>query len=329
MPTTPAGRLRGTGTVGSRKPRRPPVDAVPGSGSWRRTPSAPSTHSAPSGSTVHGSAGTGAGTKTGTRTGVKTGANADAAVDTQSGGDVVSATVLAFPEPPARRRKRRLIGWGLTAVVVLGAFFALLFFSPALALKTVTVQGNSLLPTEEAQRALQPLMGEPLTTISDADVAALLADRPEVAGVEVIAQPPSEIVVSITERVPVAVLQSGESFLLIDAEGRTIGTAVNRAQARLPLIDGGTEAVNSRVFSTVTSVLSVLPPKVLEQLDHASAGSVDSVELKLVNGQSVFWGSAESNVAKARVLEAMLGMPAKEPAVKVFDVSTPNAPVTR
>ena len=320
MPTTPAGRLRGTGTVGSRKPRRPPVDAVPGSGTWRRTPSAHSAHSGPSGSTVPG------GTKTGTTTGTTT----DAAAGTQpGGGDVVSATVLAFPEPPARRRKRRLIGWGLAAVVLLGAFFALLFFSPALALKTVTVQGNSLLPTEEAQRALQPLMGEPLTTISDADVADLLADRPEVAGVEVIAQPPSEIVVSITERVPVAVLQSGESFLLIDAEGRTIGTAVNRAQARLPLIDGGTEAVNSRVFSTVTSVLSVLPPKVLEQLDHASAGSVDSVELKLVNGQSVFWGSAESNVAKARVLEAMLGMPAKEPAVKVFDVSTPNAPVTR
>ncbi|MBO0906666.1 MULTISPECIES: cell division protein FtsQ/DivIB [Arthrobacter] len=244
-------------------------------------------------------------------------------------GESVTATVLAFPEPPVRKRRRWLLISVSTAVVLLGAFLAFLFLSPALALKTVTVQGNSLLPEEEVHRALQPLMGEPLTTIDDGDVAGLLADRPEVAGVDVVALPPSEIVVTITERVPVAVLQSGNAFSLIDEDGLVIGTAANRAEARLPLIDGGSEAVNSAVFSTVTSVLSVLPENVLAQLDHAAATSVDSVELKLVNGQTVFWGSAESNVAKARVLEALLLMPPKDPPISVFDVSTPTAPVTR
>ena len=246
-----------------------------------------------------------------------------------AGTDLVTATVLPFPEPPVRRRRRWLIISVTSGVVLAAAFLAFLFLSPALALKTVTVQGNSLLTTDEVHRALQPLVGRPLTTISDDDVAELLADRPEVAGVDVVAQPPSEIVVTIAERVPVAVLQSGEAFLLIDDEGLPIGTAANRAEARLPLIDGGTEAVNSAVFSTVTSVLSVLPEDVLAQLDHASAGSVDSVQLQLVNGQQVFWGSAESNVAKARALQALLQMPPKDPAVKVFDVSTPTAPVTR
>jgi cell division protein FtsQ len=245
------------------------------------------------------------------------------------GSDAVTATVLAFPEPPVRRRRRWVLTTVISAVVILGAFFAFLFFSPALALKTVTVQGNSLLTTDEVHRALQPLMGKPLTTISEDDVAALLADRPEVAGVDVVAEPPSEIVVTIAERVPVAVLQSGDAFLLIDDEGQEIGTAANRAEARLPLIDGGTEAVNSAVFSTVTSVLSVLPEGVLTQLDHASASSVDSVQLQLLNGQQVFWGSAESSVAKARALEALLQMPPKDPPIKVFDVSTPTAPVTR
>lgn len=241
----------------------------------------------------------------------------------------MTATVLAFPEPPPRRRRRWLLVSVVTAVVLLGAFLAFLFLSPALALKTVTVQGNSLLAEDEVHRALQPLMGEPLTTISDDDVAGLLADRPEVAGVDVVAVPPSEIIVSITERVPVAVLQTGNAFSLIDEDGLVIGTAANRAEARLPLIDGGSEAVNNAVFSTVTSVLSVLPENVLAQLDHASATSVDSVELQLLNGQTVFWGSAESNVAKARVLEALLLMPPKDPPISVFDVSTPSAPVTR
>ncbi len=257
-------------------------------------------------------------------------AESHALTDTLSAdGDSVTATVLAFPEPPVRRRRRWLLIWAATAVVLLGAFLAFLFLSPALALKTVTVQGNSLLPEDQVQRALQPLMGKPLTTISDGDVAELLADRPEVAAVDVVAQPPSEIVVTVTERVPVAVLHTGNTFSLIDENGLVIGTAANRAEAKLPLIDGGSEAVNSAVFSTVTSVLSVLPENVLAQLDHAAAASVDSVELKLINGQTVFWGSAESNVAKARALEALLLMPAKDPPVSVFDVSTPTAPVTR
>ena len=277
-----------------------------------------------SGPTVDSRAGSGSGSGGNGGTGGGSGSGGG-----DSSGNSVSATVLTFPEPPVRRRRRWLLASVVSGVVLLGAFLAFLFLSPALALKTVTVQGNSLLSTEEVHRALQPLMGQPLTTIADDDVAALLADRPEVAGVDVVAQPPSEIVVTIAERVPVAVLQSGDAFLLIDDEGLVIGTAANRAEARLPLIDGGTEAVNSAVFSTVTSVLSVLPEGVLAQLDHASASSVDSVELQLANGQKVFWGSAESNVAKSRALEALLGMAPKDPPIKVFDVSTPTAPVTR
>ena len=314
--------------MGSRKPRRPAVDPIRpakpsrGADNVRR----PGGHG---GDPVHRTGGPHRGPDRASFHGAGAGTPRSAPGSGGSGGDVVTATVLPFPEPPVRRRRRWLLASVLTGVVLLGAFLAFLYLSPALALKTVTVQGNSLLTTDEVHRALQPLMGKPLTTIHDDDVAALLADRPEVAGVDVVAQPPSEIVVTLAERVPVAVLQSGETFLLIDDEGRAIGTAANRADARLPLIDGGTEAVNSAVFSTVTSVLSVLPEGVLTQLDHASASSVDSVQLQLLNGQQVFWGSAESNVAKARALEALLQMPPKDPPVKVFDVSTPTAPVTR
>nr|WP_231715028.1 FtsQ-type POTRA domain-containing protein [Arthrobacter gengyunqii] len=318
-------RCCGRDSVGSRKPRRPEVDpgrqAGGGHGRDSRRSSGHGDFTPRSGRSHRGAGGP------------------SGPVDAAGGrirgerdaehGDTVTATVLAFPEPPARRRRRWLIISAVSVFVLLGAFLAFLFLSPALALKTVTVQGNSLLPTEQVQRALQPLVGRPLTTIADDDVAGLLADRPEVADVDVVALPPSEIVVTITERVPVAVLQTGDVLSLIDQDGLVIGTAANQAEARLPLIDGGSEAVNSAVFSTVTSVLSVLPENVLAQLDHASASSIDSVELKLLNGQTVFWGSAESNVAKARALEALLLMPPKEPPIGVFDVSTPTAPVTR
>ena len=240
-----------------------------------------------------------------------------------------NASILAFPEPPARRRRRCILAGSGAAALLLAALFFVVFFSPALALENIQVEGNVLLPAEEAEAALAPLLGTPLALISDSDAAELLADRPELEGVEVTAVPPSDLIVTVTERVPVAVLQNGREFLLIDEEGRQLKAVADRAEAALPLIDGGTEAVNSTVFSTVTQVLSALPANVLAQLDHASAETVDSVELKLTSGQTVFWGSAEANAAKARALEALLLMPPADPPVSVFDVSTPNRPVTR
>lgn len=243
--------------------------------------------------------------------------------------DSTDASILAFPEPPVRRRRRYILAGCGAAALLLAALFFVVFFSPALTLKNIQVEGNSLLPVQEAEDALAPLLGTPLALISDSDAAELLADRPELEGVKVAAVPPSDLIVTVTERVPVAVLQNGREFVLIDEEGRQLKAVAERAEAALPLIDGGTDAVNSTVFSTVTQVLSALPQDVLAKLDHASAETVDSVELKLTSGQTVFWGSAEANAAKARALEALLLMPPADPPVSVFDVSTPNRPVTR
>jgi cell division protein FtsQ len=54
------------------------------------------------------------------------------------------------------------------------------------------------------------------------------------------------------------------------------------------------------------------------------------VELKLIDGQTIVWGNAGEKELKARVLEALLKVPA-DPAnpVKVYDVSVPRHPVTR
>ncbi|MBF4994860.1 FtsQ-type POTRA domain-containing protein [Arthrobacter gandavensis] len=255
--------------------------------------------------------------------------DSDAEGASGGGAEHQDARVLAFPEPPVRRRRRyALAGTGIAAALLAVLFFVV-FFSPALVLKNLRVEGNTLMTTPEAEAALAPLLGTPLALVSDSDAGALLADRPEVESVKVTAVPPSDLVVTVTERVPVAVLQNGSEFLLIDEEGRQLKSVGERGQAALPLIDGGTEAVNSSVFPTVTAVLAALPPNVLGMLDHASAQTVDSVELKLTGGQTVFWGSAEANAAKARALEALLLMPPADPPVSVFDVSTPNRPVTR
>ena len=240
-----------------------------------------------------------------------------------------AGTVVAFPASPRKRRRKAVWIAVVSAAVAVALFFVFLFYSPVLAVKTVVVEGTSLLPREQAEAALAPLTGQTLPTISDADVEALLKDRPEIEKIDVAAEPPSTLVVTVTERIPVAVLQDGAQHVLIDEQGRRLAVAADRASVPLPLIDGGTEAVNAQVFPTITSVLAALPTQVLGKLESASAGTVDSVELKLASGQTVFWGSADANAAKAQVLEALMRMEATDPPVQVYDVSTPDRPVTR
>lgn len=239
------------------------------------------------------------------------------------------ATVLEFPQPPARRRRRALL-WILAGLVLaVGGLIAYLIFSPALALKELRVEGNTLVTTEEVSSALQPLMGTSLTRLPDARVKDLLRDKAPIEDVRVAAEPPSTLVITIRERIPVAIVQNGKEFVLIDSGGRQLKSVKERAAVKLPLIDGGTEAVNSEVFRSITAVLADLPPAILSRLNHASARSVDSVSLSLSGNQRIFWGSAEQNASKAKVLEALLKVPASDPPVKEYDVSTPDRPVTR
>lgn len=238
-------------------------------------------------------------------------------------------TVIAFPEPPGRRRRRWWIA-GVSAVVLLVAgLLAFLIWSPALAVRTLDVQGNRLVPEEQLSAALAPLMGVPLPQVGDDDVESLLSGLAPIQSVSVAAAPPSTLSVTVVERTPVAVLESGGKYILIDSEGRQLTTVADRKAVALPLIDGGENAVNSNVFSSITSVLASLPEDIRERLVHASAESMDSVQLKLTDGKTIFWGSAEENSAKARVIAAMLTAKEQDPPVRVYDVSTPSRPVTR
>jgi cell division septal protein FtsQ len=237
--------------------------------------------------------------------------------------------VLDFPAPRRTHRLRNLLLVITALVLALGGVLAYVLFSPALALRTVVVEGNDLVSTVEVQEALAPLSGIPLTRISPDQVRTLLADKAPIEDVQIAAEPPSTLVVTVRERVPVAVLQSGAGFVLIDAEGRQLSSVTERDQVQLPLIDGGTNAVNSEVFSSISAVLAELPVPVLSRLNSASASSPDSIRLSLSGDQVIFWGSSERSAEKAEVLETMLAMPAADPPVKEFDVSTPDRPVTR
>lgn len=242
----------------------------------------------------------------------------------------LQGNVLSFPEPKAKRRKRILLSTVAAIAALVAAIVLTAVYTPVLALRTVTVEGTKLLSAEQVQDALAPLQGKPLPQISEQDVAALLAPLVQVKEVSTQARPPATLAVRITERVPVAKLKQGEGMQLVDVEGVPLSATTDSASVALPVIDGGDGALAPELFNAITAVLGALPADVLAKLSDASAKSADAVELKLVDGQTIIWGNAGEKELKARVLAALLKVPAdpKNP-VRIYDVSVPRHPVTR
>ncbi|WP_218220179.1 cell division protein FtsQ/DivIB [Nesterenkonia sp. Act20] len=253
-------------------------------------------------------------------------------------GEDQNETPLDFPEPAAvtsRRRRRRAALAALITLAVLLGLVAMLYFSPLLALRTITVEDNDLLTGDRAQELLEPLRGTPLPQVSEADVSMLLQDELAVAEVVVAAKLPEGLQVRVIEHPPVAEVHVGEEIHFYSQEGEVIRVFEDweRPDAQgyaTPEISAEAALQNESVFKTIVSVLGQLPEGARDELDSATAESRDSVQLQLADGRTVVWGSDDRGAEKAAVLEAILSSEAEDfGSADVLDISTPSAPVTR
>jgi len=238
--------------------------------------------------------------------------------------------VLALPEAPGSRLRRRVLLWtgGVLAAIV--AMILVLMYSPLLAIRGIEIEGNRLASDDAVAGALEPLVGVPLPQVGPGRVLQLLSGLEPVADVVVQAKAPHTLQVSVVEHVPVAVLKDGKKLSLVGEDGRTLAPLAKRSDALLPVISASAATGDPAVFRTLTHVLAGLPASVLAQLDYAGAKTIDSVELTLSNGKTVVWGNEERGGQKARVLQALLKVKddPRSP-VEVYDVSSPDQPVTR
>lgn len=255
--------------------------------------------------------------------------------ETGQPGGPTADNVLEFPEThgQARRRHRR-VWWisGAGLVALLAVLSAVLYFSPVLAITTVTVSGTDLLARDRAVELLQPVRDRPLPQVGQRTVEELLADEPAVDTVRVHAAPPHDLSVEVVEHEPVAMVHDGVDRILYSATGTALATLPrDRAAAyHLPSVASAEDVRDPKVFDAITSVLGTLPESIRAHMKSASAETIDSVTLTLTDGRTVLWGNPEQGPRKAQVLQALLKVPEDEQApIREFDVSTPDRPVTR
>lgn len=189
---------------------------------------------------------------------------------------------------PGRRRRRRILVIVLVVLLV-AALVWTVWFSSLLSVRTVRAVGIEGQRADAVLTVASVPTGVPLARVDTARAERAVLALDWVADAEVRRGWPSEVVVAVTPRVPVAVLEDAE------------GVALTEAMA----------------------VLATLPADLARKVVSVAATTRDDVDLTLRSGDIVRWGSADQADFKAEVLRALLNRKAE-----VYDVSAPELPTT-
>jgi cell division protein FtsQ len=234
-----------------------------------------------------------------------------------------------------RRWRGRLGRWRaglllLAGSAVLGIGGWVVWFSGLLAVDEVRIQGTSVLSEQQVGRAAAVAAGTPLARVDLDTTADRVRALAPVADVQVSRDWPGAVVIVVSEREAVAVLQRGDGYRGLDGAG-VVFRAYAEPPAGLPLVQADELAAatdeaplaEQDALREVAAVVEALEGPVADRVDHVEVTSLDAITLVLGDGDVVRWGSAADSALKAEVLAALMRVPAA-----TYDVSVPQLPTT-
>ena len=238
------------------------------------------------------------------------------------------------PDPVARSRRRfarrqwlrRWLVWRyviasvLLVALVAGAVW-LVFIGSVLTVKQVDVQGESFLSRQQILAAARVPAGAHLAQLDLTAISSRVSALASVRHVDVSRHWPDGVLIQVTERTPVAVVQVGGTFHAMDADG-VLFRDYPRPPLGMPRVVS-TADTGSAALAEAARVIASLPHDLAARVDHIQVQGIDQISLAMRSGATVIWGSDAQSALKAEVLARLLPHPAG-----TYDVSVPGQPVT-
>jgi cell division protein FtsQ len=222
-----------------------------------------------------------------------------------------------------RRRGWRAAFFALAAVGVVGAAAWVLFSSPLLVVRSVTVSGTHLVPRSEILAMSGVQLGTPLIRVNTARAAARIVQIRQVRSVRVTRSWPDRLAIVVRERTPeLSVTAPGGGYDLVDGDGVVVRWAAGDPAA-LPLYATSAPAGTLRGdpgLAAAAAVLGELPAAVRHSVRSVSAPEPDQVTLHLAGGTTVLWGDTGRAAVKARELTVLM-----RAHMRYYDVSGPGS----
>ena len=217
------------------------------------------------------------------------------------------------------------------AVTGLVAVVWLLLVSPVLGVTTVQVDGVASLPADQVREAAGITPGTPLLRVDVDGARARIARLPQVESVEVTRGWPNTVVVTVAERVPIAVVGEPGQRTLVDAHGVLFDTVTGAPPAGVVPLDVATPGPGDPATTAGLAAVEAMSTQLRAQVASVAVTADQEITLTLTDGTVVQWGGPEQSVRKGSALVALLAHLAGEkldPA-STIDVSTPEAVVLR
>ena len=233
---------------------------------------------------------------------------------------------VAVTRAQGRRRLRLLLS--VAGVVALGTGALAMLHSPLLSARHVSVVGSHHTSRAAVLRQAGLAGHPPLVDVDGASAARRLEALPWVARASVVRHWPDTVVVDVVERVPVAVVATGNGGgALVDASGQVLGRA--GSSTALPTLTGVGRAgapgttLARRARAGLVVAAAVASTAGLEIRGIGVSGG--DVTLELAGGVRVVLGSPQQLDTKLASLRSVLaGAPPTGP--ETIDVTVPAEP---
>lgn len=203
----------------------------------------------------------------------------------------------------------------------------MVYFSSAFGVRDIRIEGTALVESSQVEQVIGLGPDDALASVDlDAVATTIEQQLPPVQSAQVRRSWPGTLVVTITERTPVATVKVDGAPWLIDATG-TPYLAVSDYPEKLPnLLPLEVEEPSPDSLATreAVAVIDGLTDDVRELVASVSAPSAGQVTLQLADGRVVIWGDSSRMKDKLTMLPGVL-----EHSGSQFDISSPQAIVIK
>lgn len=206
--------------------------------------------------------------------------------------------------------RRRLIALGVLAALIVAGYWFWLRDSSLVAVEDVEVEGAST-NAAEIQAALEPVAREMTTlNIDDQQLVEAVSAFPTVASIAADASIPHKLTITVTERLPIAVVRTGGEALGVSSDGYALPGVPVQGEG-LPEIEA--EVSDGRVDEAggaQAAILGGAPDELRDKVEDVTWDeSRGGVVIELAGAPEARFGDGSEAEDKWRALSALLLQP--------------------
>ncbi len=207
-------------------------------------------------------------------------------------------------------KKAWVIGFSILGILALFASLRSPFFN----VRTIVVQGNSLVSSQDLLALANVGVGTNIFQVSTGAIVKNISLHPLVKAVEVSRKLPNTLVINIVERKPAAMIPVQNGFVKVDEQGVFLQRSDVWPKQPLPIISGIQlpgdlnlgQAIPNPALLEALKLLLQLPKDLYSMVGELSAANRDALVMYTRDGLEIRLGGADQAQEKFSVLEQFL-----------------------